>query len=292
MKLDKDNKVVNGLWIGDSLSPLEMLTLRSFVHYGHEFHLWVYHPLDNDIPDGVILKDANEIIPEKKIFVRKYDDPDLGIGKGSVGAPFSDIFRYKLLYEKGGWWVDMDVTCLKPLNFKEDFVFRTHSALPMIGNLMKIPKGSPFIKKAYDIALATCDENTLDWLLPNKILNDQVKKSDLEHFIKDNISNNDHWEEAKSFSYNGGEIPKDWFAIHWMNEEWRKQELPKDLCREQSALGKLYQKYDIKVKWGSPYKPPHTDWQKEFKRWRDKWSLKGKNWLKNPGVPVFIKKLF
>src|SRR6187549_1688111 len=34
-----------------------------------------------------------------------------GFGKGSPSA-FSNHFRYRLLAEKGGWWIDTDVVCL------------------------------------------------------------------------------------------------------------------------------------------------------------------------------------
>jgi hypothetical protein len=34
-----------------------------------------------------------------------------GIGRGSVSA-FSNLFRYYLLHQMGGWWVDADVVCL------------------------------------------------------------------------------------------------------------------------------------------------------------------------------------
>src|SRR5262249_53705507 len=34
-----------------------------------------------------------------------------GFGKGSPAA-FGNLFRYKLLAERGGWWVDTDVVCL------------------------------------------------------------------------------------------------------------------------------------------------------------------------------------
>ena len=38
-------------------------------------------------------------------------------------AGFSNYFRYKLLLERGGWWVDLDTVCLKPFDFDDEFVF-------------------------------------------------------------------------------------------------------------------------------------------------------------------------
>lgn len=135
--MDKTNQIVNGLWIGDKLSPLELLTLHSFIEHGHTFHLWIYEDLDSILPKGVVVKDANEIIPYAAVFRKKNADPHIGIGKGSFGAPFSDFFRYKLLYEIGGWWVDMDVLCLQELPRNTEYYFRAHPLIPMIGNVMK-----------------------------------------------------------------------------------------------------------------------------------------------------------
>jgi len=50
--------------------------------------------------------DGNQIIPEHEAFTYKN-----GPGSGSYSA-FSNLFRYKLLAQKGGWWIDMDMVCL------------------------------------------------------------------------------------------------------------------------------------------------------------------------------------
>jgi hypothetical protein len=110
--LSSDNRIVHGMWVGSELSALEMLTLRSFAHFGHEFHLWAYDDLStNSFPKGVTLRDAEEIIPRRQVFAKLGTDRETGVGRNSFGAPFSDLFRYKLLCEHGGIWTDMDVTC-------------------------------------------------------------------------------------------------------------------------------------------------------------------------------------
>ena len=40
---------------------------------------------------------------------------------GSLAA-FSNLFRYKLLLERGGWWVDTDVICLRPFRVRDELV--------------------------------------------------------------------------------------------------------------------------------------------------------------------------
>ena len=107
------NHVIQGLWFGESLTNLERLCMKSFMDNGHEFHLYVYDELQ-DIPQGVIVKDANEIVPRTRIKEFRWF------------AGFSDFFRYMLLAKKGGWYVDMDVICLRPLDFSSEYVFAAH----------------------------------------------------------------------------------------------------------------------------------------------------------------------
>ena len=92
-------------WFGETLSPYEKTCLRSFVDHGHSFHLYSYSK-DLEVPSGVRWLDANQIIRSSEYFT--YNS---GSGRGSHAA-FSNLFRYKLLAEQGGWWVDTDVICL------------------------------------------------------------------------------------------------------------------------------------------------------------------------------------
>jgi len=70
-----------------------------------------------EVPDGVAIRDANEILPHDSIFVYRTDP-----GRGNPSA-FANLFRYKLLSMRGGWWVDADVFCLRPFDFATDLVF-------------------------------------------------------------------------------------------------------------------------------------------------------------------------
>lgn len=245
MVLSENNKIVHGLWVGNKLSSLELLTIYSFIEHGHEFHLWTYNRLDNELPENVIIRDANKIIPESDIFRRNYDDPTFKIGKNSIGSPFSDLFRYKLLYEYGGWWVDMDVTCLKPLNIDSDYFFRGHSLLPAIGNIIKVPAKSELMKRTYEEVKATCNSDTLEWLLPNKILNDHIKALNLSGFISDTLSVDDWWKKIEIYLWTNKKLPESWYFIHWMNEEWRIRKKDKNVTYTNTTLGELYEKYKL-----------------------------------------------
>lgn len=92
---------------------MEQLCINSFLCNGHEYHLYTYDEI-KEIPKRTIQKDASAIITPDKIFKNKDRETYAG---------FSDLFRYKLLLENGGFWVDTDVVCLRPFNFISDYVF-------------------------------------------------------------------------------------------------------------------------------------------------------------------------
>jgi hypothetical protein len=95
----------NFFWYGGHLPILHWAGLASFVRMEHKVTLHAYEPLD--VPRGVSLVDAGEIIPLDDLFL--FSNPLTG--KPDVG-PFSDLFRFKLLWMRGGWWSDTDVICL------------------------------------------------------------------------------------------------------------------------------------------------------------------------------------
>ena len=96
----------NFFWHGNPLSLYEKLCISSFVKHGFEVNVWSF--MDLDVPEGAILKDASEILPEKWLFKYKQG------GKQGCIAAFSDVFRLVLIYKKPGvWWFDTDCICLK-----------------------------------------------------------------------------------------------------------------------------------------------------------------------------------
>lgn len=88
---------VFSLWIGPKLSIYEKLTLASAIKFQHVFTLFCYEPID--VPSGIIMADANEIIPREQI--QKVNNSF---------AAFSNNFRYRALdLGKYGSWIDMDI---------------------------------------------------------------------------------------------------------------------------------------------------------------------------------------
>ena len=214
---------VHAMWIGEKLSRLELLTLASFLAKGHEVMLWAYDEIRTPLPRGVVVADAENIFPRAKIKPKRDAEPAIGIGKNSIGGVFSDLFRYRLLYEYGGIWTDMDVTALRPIDFTEDYVFRPHR-LGMVGSVMKCPQGSHLMRKVYEDTEKIASEYT-PWLLPIEILNEHVRLMGLEKFIIPNMSNRDKFAEIYPFIRSRQEFHRDWYVIHWMNERWRTLQL-------------------------------------------------------------------
>ncbi|HRV92647.1 MAG TPA: DUF6065 family protein [Anaerolineae bacterium] len=120
--------IIQSLWVGNKLSQVEKLSIASFLYHGHSYHLYAYDDIP-DLPDGTLLKDANEIIPEKEIFTTH---------NGSY-ATFSELFRWTLLRKKGHYWADTDLVCLKPFDFETDIVFGLESEDYANPCLMKFP---------------------------------------------------------------------------------------------------------------------------------------------------------
>lgn len=143
MENDINSNLIQSLWIGGDLSKVERLCIQSFIDHGHDFHLYAYEEIRN-VPQGANILDARTIVPESKIF--RYKE---GWGKGSVSG-FADLFRILLLQKNGGWWVDMDIICLKKFDFEADIIFCS-SYEGEYGSctnncVFKAPKNSLFLK--------------------------------------------------------------------------------------------------------------------------------------------------
>lgn len=217
--LPKPLPEVHGLWIGARLSRLELLTIRSFLNHGHRFNLWLYDDLATPLPSGTQVRDAASIVPAARIFRKRDADAASGVGQGSYG-PFSDLFRYKLLHDVGGIWVDMDVTCLRPFDFEQPYVFRAHRIGGVVGNLIRAPRGAKVMASAYEMADAVANED-VPWMTLNRMLSAAVHEADLQSFIRADLLNDQSPRETIAAFVGGRSQPKDtWYGIHWGNEYW------------------------------------------------------------------------
>ncbi len=237
------DKVINGLWVSGPLNELGLLTVRSFVANGYTFHLYSYDLTALSPEPGLMILDAELILNKSALFSYTKKNA-FGHGKGSF-AGFSDIFRYKLLFEKGGWWSDMDITCLRPLPNHTIYYFRAHHELLLVGNLMKVPKGSELMRHCFERAILEVKADNTDWHLPIQILIEEVEALQLTQYIVKNASNDDYWDRLKPYIFSNRALPLNWQIIHWQNEVWRHQKIKFNAVSGDSVLAKLLTRYNV-----------------------------------------------
>lgn len=124
----------NTFWHGGELSPLHWACLSSFVERGHSVRVFGYRELK--LPRGVAFEDARAVINERELFEFQ----------NSFSA-FSNIFRYRLLLEHGGWWVDTDVYCLQEDIPECHYAWAWQDRDAINGAILKFPAGDATLEK-------------------------------------------------------------------------------------------------------------------------------------------------
>ena len=128
------------LWIGSGLGRIERACLRSALRQGHTVTLYGYEPV-GDVPPGVELRDANDILPAARI-VRH--------ARGSL-ALFADLFRLELLRRGIGTWIDCDVYLLQPLPDGEWLMGREDQHGTIGNAILRMPSDSPLLAPLIDL---------------------------------------------------------------------------------------------------------------------------------------------
>ena len=250
------NKIIQSLWIGTELSNLERLSIKSFIDNGHTYHLYVYNKVKN-VPQGAIIMDASEIINKREIFTYK---------NGSYAA-FSNLFRFTMLYKKGGYWVDTDIICIKPFDIKTDIVIATEPNKAYTGNIItsffiKLPKRSNIALQGIKIQKyhkKKILDGTILWGSGNKTVQILVKKYNLGKYIKkwDIFCScaYQHMRSIVSPNYKPNnkiitklqDAPNNMICIHLWNEMWKINNINKnDIFDPESLYEILKKKHNIK----------------------------------------------
>ena len=166
---------VFSLWIGSSLSILEQTCINSFLEKGTVFILYIYNDIEN-VPTGTIIRDANTVVPFSEY--KHYDNPSY----------FSNLFRYTLLYELGGIWVDMDLLCNQPIDLSSEYIFSSelkndeqHTNAGIIG----CPPKTILMRDCIDEvkSIIHSKQNIKHGQLGPKVLKKYVSKHELEHYV-------------------------------------------------------------------------------------------------------------
>lgn len=232
-----EKSAVQSLWIQEQkgIPQLQRLCIESFLEQGTEYSLYTYDDVAG-LPDGVVLRDANAIIPKEFVFLDQF----------SSYATFADWFRIKLLHERGGWWVDTDVVCLREFVSGEEYVFATEwsNDNPVICNcVMKAPKHSPMLKevlRGIEQNLALKELETISWREIGAIpLVDGIMDfSLLEYVVSPDVFCPIDYKNYNSITGDGDiAIPIETYGIHLWNQMWTWNELnPSDLIDPASFL--------------------------------------------------------
>jgi hypothetical protein len=217
--------VINSLWIGDRLSTMEQLSISSFLRHGHEFHLYVYGPIQG-VPRGTVVRDGNDILPSSRIFTYSR--------KGTYSG-FSNYFRYKLLLEDGGWWVDLDTVCLKPFDFPDTYVFSSEindDGCPHVNcGMLKAPPGSPVMKYLWE-ECERIDPTELTWgQCGPQLMHRAVELFSLQSYIQPPVVfcpiPYTEWRRTIEPGL-PWVFQSETRAVHLWNEMWRRSERDKD----------------------------------------------------------------
>lgn len=241
-----ENRIINSLWIGKELSPNEILCIKSYLYNGHEFHLYSYNQIRN-VPAGTTTLDANIIIPHEVMVSLIWDI------KNHAYTIFSDIFRYKLLYELGGWWSDLDAVCIRPYDLKQEYVFieEQHKGKPdkVCGGVIKTPIHATIMNDCFEHAMELIvDIHNMNWFaLGPTLLIKMVNEYHLDKFIL----------PSKQFAPIGYfqvekwikpyAIQNDVFSIHLYNDIWNTRNISKNgIYSKTSLLKSLKNKYSVK----------------------------------------------
>jgi mannosyltransferase OCH1-like enzyme len=214
--VDPTNRVIQGLWIGEELSAMEQLSLASFLANGHQYHLYAYESVRN-VPSGVVMRDAEEILPRSRAF--QYSQHKTWSG-------FANFFRYKLLLERGGWWADTDLVCIRSFDFPDEYVFSSELSVgrQMVNiGAIKAPAGSETIAHAWEIC-QTKEPAKLVWGETGPaLMEESVERFSMQRFVKDwkvfcPVGFRD-WREF--LSADAPELSSETFAVHLWHEMWR-----------------------------------------------------------------------
>jgi hypothetical protein len=259
---------------------MERLAVRSFLDNGHPFHLYAYEEIDN-VPAGAVVRRGDEILAEKEIFRCQ-----TGFGKGSVAA-FADLFRYKLLLERGGWWADMDAVCVRPLDFADEHVLgrqRSPGGDGQINNaLIKAPIGSPLMEYCWQHARGA-DRARLAWgQIGPRLLTRAVEAVGVPARVlgPEAFYPIDYWQVWELIR--SGEMPSQCHVIHLWNARWHAERLDPDAVYDAGCIyEQLKDRYGVVSPSGSPRGP----------RWLPLWRYglrRLKVRLRRPGVAMALK---
>jgi hypothetical protein len=133
--------VLNTLWVEGPLSYLEKVCLKSAIKQGHIVILYTYYDVSG-VPKGVEVRDGREIMSETYLMKHK---------KSNSWSLCSNIFRYFLMEQQRGVWIDTDVYFVRPLKTNAgNYVFGWQKDALLNGAVLQLPADSPLLNALID----------------------------------------------------------------------------------------------------------------------------------------------
>jgi hypothetical protein len=241
------NDIIQSLWIGPRLTTMERLSIESFLRHGHEFHLYTYGDVEG-VPAGAVVRDGREILPAERIFVYR-DSPSV--------SGFSNFFRYKLLYERGGWWVDADMVCLRPFAFEGAHVFASEVSKGVTcvsSGAIRAPRGSEPLGWAWEVCQSK-DPASLRWGETGPALvGEAVERFSLQDSVQppSMFCPIPYTDWHRLLDADAPELSEESVAVHLWNEMWRREGCDKDATYDPRCL---YERLKTEMRSGAGTSP-------------------------------------
>ncbi|MEM7470919.1 MAG: hypothetical protein AAF340_06150 [Pseudomonadota bacterium] len=151
----KKDYAIAQLWIGGALTYMEQLCAVSFRDAGHHVKMYTYGEVQN-IPDGIEVCDANEIMPMGDVIAHK---------RTGSPAPQADKWRYNMLAKTDDQiWADTDAYCVKRFTSDNGHFHGWESTHHINNGVVGLPSNSDALSQLIDF---TSDEYAIpDWFKP------------------------------------------------------------------------------------------------------------------------------
>jgi hypothetical protein len=168
-------------WQGP-LDPLIYSCMASFPHVGARLRVYSYDPAC-EVPSGVELADARAICPNETLVGRYIAD-----GKSSL-AKFSDLFRYRMIWQTGLCWVDTDMLCLRRPDFSSSPVvfgrqLESSHSWSINCAVLKLPPRHPILRDLIKRAAAVVDIDQPWGIIGPALLTELARKHRIDHHAR------------------------------------------------------------------------------------------------------------
>jgi len=224
--------VVQAFWHG-RVTNMERLSAASFLAHGHEVHVYAFSELKG-MPAGTHVRDAREILPPRS----RWRSPVYRDSRGTF-SNYSDEFRYKLLRDRGGWWIDLDMVCLQPFDFTDEYVFAMEPDETIGSGVIRVPAGSDLMTWTYERCISL-GRKRRRWLITGPVLlREGVERFGLQkHARSPLVFMPIDWSEWTAFldpqrEWNFGPETR---ALHLWNSLWDKGGCDRDAAYSPSCL--------------------------------------------------------